>query len=159
MNKKYTTTDEELIEAVKTSLSFRQVLQKLNIVAAGGNYKTTKTRIERLRLDTSHFTGKVWNAGRKFPEQTKPVEYYLRKDCPSAILSHQLRRKLISSGLKQHACEVCNLSEWQGKPIPLELHHMNGDNKNNELTNLQLLCPNCHAQTETYRGKNIGKSN
>ena len=46
------------------------------------------------------------------------------------------------------------MTEWQGKPIPLELHHINGDNTDNRLENLQLLCPNCHAQTETYGGKN-----
>lgn len=49
------------------------------------------------------------------------------------------------------------LSEWMGKPIPLELHHKDGNHYNNDLSNLEILCPNCHAQTDNYRGKNIGK--
>ena len=154
MNKRYTT--EELIEAVKTSYSIRQVLQQLNIIPAGGNYQTIKTRIKNLGIDTSHFTGKLWSKGKKL-QSKRQIEFYLQKDCAKIINSHTLRLRLINEGLKQSICEICNLSEWNGKPIPLELHHCDGNNKNNELSNLQILCPNCHAQTETYRGKNQRK--
>lgn len=51
-------------------------------------------------------------------------------------------------------CYECKLTEWCGKNIPLELDHIDGSHNNNSLDNLRLLCPNCHAQTETYRGKN-----
>jgi 5-methylcytosine-specific restriction endonuclease McrA len=54
----------------------------------------------------------------------------------------------------QPICSCCSGTEWLGKPMPLELDHINGDNANNSLDNLRLLCPNCHAQTPTYRGKN-----
>jgi predicted HNH restriction endonuclease len=53
---------------------------------------------------------------------------------------------------------VCNNTEWNGQPIPLELEHKNGNNQDNSLNNLCLLCPNCHAQTSTYRGKNKSKA-
>ena len=56
--------------------------------------------------------------------------------------------------LRGYKCECCNNIEWMGKPIPLELHHIDGDNTNNTLENLKLLCPNCHAQTDNYRSKN-----
>lgn len=56
-----------------------------------------------------------------------------------------------------HRCENCNNHEWCGKPIAIELEHIDGDNRNNTKENLKLLCPNCHAQTATYRGKNINK--
>jgi hypothetical protein len=56
-----------------------------------------------------------------------------------------------------YSCDICKNSEWLGKQITLELHHVNGNPENNTRENLQILCPNCHSQTETYKGKNIGK--
>jgi len=72
--------------------------------------------------------------------------------------SNKLRKRLLKECLKHHRCETCKRTHWCGKPIPLELEHIDGDNSNNELTNLSLICPNCHAQTSTYRGKNYGKA-
>ena len=68
----------------------------------------------------------------------------------------KLRQRLIKEGLKLHQCESCLCETWMGQPIPLELDHINGDRWDSRLENLRLLCPNCHAQTDTYRGRNIG---
>lgn len=68
----------------------------------------------------------------------------------SLIGSHKLKLKMIRDGIKERKCEVCGLTEWNGKSISLELHHMDGDRRNNELSNLQILCPNCHSQTTNY---------
>lgn len=57
---------------------------------------------------------------------------------------------------KGYACECCGISEWQGKKIVLECDHIDGDHKNNHPTNLRLICPNCHSQTDTYKKKNFG---
>lgn len=66
-----------------------------------------------------------------------------------------VKRYLIeTSGYK---CSECGISEWQGKPITLELEHKNGDSTDNRTQNVCLLCPNCHSQTDTYKAKNIGK--
>ena len=73
------------------------------------------------------------------------------------VQSNKLRIKLLREGLKQPMCERCGNTEWEGQSIPLEIHHINGDKTKNDLSNLQLLCPNCHALTSTYRGKNIKK--
>lgn len=73
------------------------------------------------------------------------------------IQSNKVRKKLLQEGYKDYQCERCGLSEWLGQPIPLELHHIDGDKNNNTLENFQLLCPNCHAFTDSYRGKNITK--
>lgn len=55
-----------------------------------------------------------------------------------------------------HRCEVCGITEWMGRPAPLELDHRDGNPLNNQLDNVRLICPNCHAQTATYKGKNMG---
>ncbi len=67
---------------------------------------------------------------------------------------HSIKIKLLREHLKEEKCERCGLTEWLGNPIPLELHHKDGNNCNNELSNLELICPNCHSLTDNYRGKN-----
>lgn len=67
----------------------------------------------------------------------------------------KLSKRLVSSGLKKYECESCGISEWNGKPIALELNHIDGNSGNHVLKNLELICPNCHSQTETYRSKKI----
>ena len=155
---KYTYTNEQFIEAVKTSLSIAEVCRKLGIKAAGGNYATVKNKIKKLNLDSSHFTGKAWNQGKRYKMivPSKPLCEVLVKGIP--YQSDRLRQRLIKEGLKEHKCECCLNTEWLGEPIKLELHHVNGDHNDNRLENLQILCPNCHAFTDNYRSKNQGKS-
>lgn len=80
---------------------------------------------------------------------------YLEKSVD--VQSNKVRKKLLDEGYKEYRCECCGLSEWLGEPIPLELHHQDGNRFNNTLSNFQLLCPNCHAKTDSYRGKNCSK--
>lgn len=68
-----------------------------------------------------------------------------------SIRNHNLKHKLFKTGLKKYECEKCHTKKWQGKKITLELHHKDGNRKNNILKNLQILCPNCHSQTKNYR--------
>jgi 5-methylcytosine-specific restriction endonuclease McrA len=81
-----------------------------------------------------------------------PYERYI-KEC--SVHSNKLRRKLLREGLKDYKCESCGNTQWLDRDIPLEVHHKNGDKNDNTLENLQLLCPNCHAMTDTYRGRNV----
>lgn len=147
---------EDFIKAVASSTSIRQVLISLNVESYGGNYRTAKNYIEKLSLDTSHFLGQGWNKG-KSPNiyQDRTTEDYLNNKYP--IQSNKLRLRLLKDGYLEHKCYLCENTEWNGKPIPIELEHIDGNNQNNELSNLTILCPNCHAQTATYRGKNISK--
>ena len=85
------------------------------------------------------------------PSDIKPIEKYLNNEIP--ITSYKLKKRLLKEGLKKQKCEICNLSEWNDSIIPLELHHINGNNKDNSLSNLQMLCPNCHALTDNYRNR------
>ena len=73
------------------------------------------------------------------------------------IQSNKVRIRLLEEGYKEHKCECCGLTTWLDKPIPLELHHKDGNRDNNTLDNFMLLCPNCHAFTDSYRGKNCTK--
>ena len=57
----------------------------------------------------------------------------------------------------EYKCQKCGISEWLGNPLTLQLDHINGVNNDHRLTNLRFLCPNCHSQTDTYAGKNMGR--
>lgn len=83
-----------------------------------------------------------------------PALQYAQKDY---VNSHKLKIKLIQDGIKDNRCELCGLDTWNNLPIPLELHHIDGNHYNNNLNNLQILCPNCHAQQENNSGKGIKK--
>lgn len=84
----------------------------------------------------------------------KTAEEYIKSTC---VKSSILRQKLIRDGIKENRCEICGALEWQGKILPLELHHKDGNHFNNELSNLAILCPNCHAIQEGNSGANVGK--
>lgn len=68
-----------------------------------------------------------------------------------------IKSRLLKEGLKENRCEICGLSEWLGKPIGLELHHVNGDGNDNRLENLMLLCGNCHSQTDNWGGRGVAR--
>lgn len=148
-------SDNDVVQAVKKSTSLRQTLIKLGLKPAGGNYATLKKTINELGLDTSHFRGKGWLKGEQVSIKVQiPLEKILVENSTYSN-SSALRQRLIQEGIFIHKCSSCNLNTWKDKPIPLELDHINGDNRDHRLENLRLLCPNCHAMTSTYRGKNI----
>ena len=84
-----------------------------------------------------------------------PASYYIENNF--SIPSHRLKEKIIRDGLKRDCCEKCGISEWMGVKLPLELHHKDGNHFNNQLENLEILCPNCHSIQEGNSGANIGK--
>jgi len=75
------------------------------------------------------------------------------------ISAHKLRLKLIEDGLKEEKCEKCGLTEWGGEKIPLELHHKDGNRFNNDLENLKIICPNCHAFEHILKNKEKNENN
>ena len=79
-----------------------------------------------------------------------PAIEYSKKDYVS---SYKLKEKLLKDKIKEYKCEICGLNEWNNQPIPLELHHIDGNHYNNNLANLQILCPNCHAQQSNIINK------
>lgn len=145
MPKKRTWSKDQLADAVSSSASRRQVLSKLGLKDAGGSYAFIKAKIEEYDLDTSHFTGMLWSRGKKI----YPIQDYLSNK--RRMNSNKLRERLVKEGILENKCYSCQRTEWLGKPIPLELEHKNGVKKDNSLSNLTILCPNCHAFTPTYR--------
>ena len=145
-------TQDQFIEAVKNSYSYSEVCRILGISPKGGNLRTVKNKILQLELDASHFTGQRWNKGKTSEDHPS-----IKKRDISEILvensgwaSGQLRQRLIKEGLKEAKCECCGRTEWLGIPIPLELHHINEVHTDNRLENLVILCPNCHAMTDSH---------
>ena len=157
MSKPRKYTNQQFIDAVKNSQSIRQLLGKIGLKEAGGNYAICKKRISDMQLDTSHFgtlkERQGWSKGMKFKGRGEtPIELVLVEN--SFHQSFKLKLRLIRLGILMPICSKCNLEQWLNEPIPLELDHINGISSDNRIENLRLLCPNCHAKTSTYRGKN-----
>ena len=153
MGRRRSWTIEQFVEAVRISRSVAGVIAKLGLRVAGGNYKYVQMYVARLGLDTSHWTGQGHRIGCATPSRpAAPLEQVLVRDryCQSG----KLKRRLLAEGIFERRCCWCRRRTWRGRPILLELDHIDGDHLNNELTNLRLLCPNCHAQTPTYKGRN-----
>lgn len=150
---------EQIQQAVDKSKSIADVCKTLGLVAKGSNYDTIKKYINLYSLDVSHFTGARWNKGIRYLSHTclTSLDDILQENV--SYSSDMLKKRLIAEGIKQQNCECCGLSEWMGKPLPLELHHINGNHYDNRLNNLQILCPNCHSITGNYRGKNKSQIN
>lgn len=148
-------TDDQIRVAVQESRSIAEVLRGLGHRPGGRIQRNLTSRIRLLGVDTSHFKGQGWRRGDRTPViPAAPIEEFLVNGRFSQ--TSKLKRRLISAGLKQAHCETCGNSQWNGVAIPLELDHINGQRDDNRIGNLRLLCPNCHAQTSTYRGRNIG---
>jgi len=151
---RYKYNKEQIEDAVEKSLSIAQVCRIINIKPCGGNYKTLKEKFKIWEIDISHFTGAAWNQGERFRSFSKKYELkdILIENSPY-LSTHSLKLRLFKEDIKKEKCEECSLVDWNGKRIGFELDHINGDNKDNRLDNLRILCPNCHSQTPTFRGR------
>ena len=155
--RKRTWSVNQLNNAVKHATSFRQVLIKLGLREAGGNYDQIQKYIKEYKLSTKHFKGKAWNKG--LTGIGKPRIALEKILCKGVYFqTFQLKKRLFSAKLKSEYCEQCG---WAKKTIdgylPLELDHINGDRRDNRIENLQILCPNCHSLTPHHRGRGSKK--
>lgn len=153
-----TYTEEQFVQAIVNNYSIRGALRELGLKPSGGNYTTLHLTVKKLGLDTSHWTGMGHLKGKHNTWTKKiPLETICVKDSTYGGGSYKLKNKLLKEGILERKCYCCEGIEWLSKPIPLELEHKNGDKFDNRIDNLSLLCPNCHALTLTYRGKNKKK--
>lgn len=139
-------TKEEIEQFVKDSTSFRQLIIKMGYSPTGGS---TGKRIEKVlndyNIDYSHFKGYAWN---------KNEANYINATTDFGTHSwYTIKEKLFQE--RPYQCECCGLTEWNEKPIRLQVHHIDGNRQHNTRDNLQILCPNCHSQTDNWCSKNI----
>lgn len=149
-HKKY--NKESLQKTINESLSIREVLLKLGLRATSGNYRVFHRFVKNNNINTDNLVGPHKSVTGVIRTQTND---YLTNSKP--ISSFKLKERLIKENIKENRCEVCGLTEWQNKPLSCQLHHIDGNNCNNNINNLIMLCPNCHSQTETFSGRNKKK--
>lgn len=140
-------TKEEIEQILEESNSLAEVMKKLGYTANRGNsYKPMKEYFTSLGIDCSKFSKE---AKKNFSHPKFELSEILKEDTSYTNMT-RLKKRLIDSKLIEYKCASCGLTEWMGKPIVLQLDHINGDNRDNRLENLRFLCPNCHSQTETF---------
>ena len=152
----YNFTPEEMQHLLNTSDSYSDLLRKVGLNSKGGNPETLKRIIKEYQLDETQLNInriKVFsnNALKTQDSIQIPIEQVFNNEC--RMRSSRLLKRLVNEGYKEYRCERCGISNWMNKPLQLQLHHKDGNHDNNALNNLEILCPNCHTQTDNYGGK------
>lgn len=156
MSRKSKYTKELLEPIVSNSRSIGQVIDKLGLSRAGGTYRYIQYHIKKHKISTTHFLGQGWNKFGQpdFNNGKESIEEYF--DIETERKPNHVKSRLLTYGLKKNICEKCGIighKGWMDEDITIELHHIDGCRSNNKLSNLQMLCPNCHSQTHNYRNK------
>lgn len=144
---------EDLADAVANAYSITDVVRNLGLGVAGGNHQTVKVYIKNLGLDTSHFSPSVARKRvvGKYVERIGFAEHEIFVENWSG--SQNVVRRKARKTFPQ-VCTECKIgSEWNAKPLVLQLDHINGNRKDCRKENLRFLCPNCHSQTPTFAGR------
>jgi hypothetical protein len=155
IKEKYRKDNIEII--IKESKSIGEVLDKLNLRRAGGNYAVIKKYIILYNLDTTHFINEnnsIFNVVENFVK--KSLETYLVEN--STASRGNVKRRLLEEEVLKNVCSLCGQDEnWNGMKISLILDHINGIYNDNRIENLRIVCPNCNAGLDTHAGKNANK--
>jgi len=144
-------TYEYLAPLVKESTNFTELLRKIGVTSSGSLWSLIRRRVDEFGIDRSHFIGVSSNKGRV---RRTPAEVF--SQVSTRRLDHAtLRNALLRDGVS-HKCAVCGAGpEWCGRPLTLQVDHIDSDFLNNAKSNLRFLCPNCHTQTEDYGPKGL----
>ncbi len=141
----YRYTRGDLEKTAAQSLSVAETCRHLGITKAGGSTQTNiRDRLRREKIDTSHFLGQRRNLGTKSSKRLTYQEVLVQSTKLHREHAHVLRRALIESG-RLYQCVGCrNRGQWEGQQLTLEVHHIDGNWRNNQESNLIFVCPNCH---------------
>ena len=147
-------TDDDLRKAIQGSRTWVEAMHKLGIKHSGGFHTHLRKRAKRLGLDTSHFVGSGWARGQPSKKKRDPSSILVvQKRGHQKTRTVLLRRALLEIGVEE-VCVACGQRGiWNGKPLTLQIDHINGDPFDHRAENLRFLCPNCHTQTPTYGNK------
>jgi 5-methylcytosine-specific restriction endonuclease McrA len=145
---------EEMTSVVESCKNFSELLRKLELPTGGATRASLKLRLKKDSISTGHFI--TDNTGRHF-DYSMTVE-----ECMKVIFvknstasPNRVKRYIRKYGLiKYDVCRCGQPNVWNGIPLTMQLDHKDGNNKNNLMSNLQFLCPNCHTQTLTFSGRN-----
>ena len=139
-----------IIDACMTSLTMSEASSKVDI-----NCQTFKKYAKQLGVWKTNIGAAGTNKPKSDGKGKYALEDILNGKYPQ-YSSSKLRLRLIKSGIKQNICELCGLGPiWNGKPLSLQLDHIDGNHYNQALSNLRIICPNCHTQTDTHGSKKI----
>lgn len=152
----YEKSDQEFISLFYRSHSQKEFSRFLGIsYCGGGTYFSLTSRCDELHLPRKSQWAKAQKIGGLARSMSK--EEYFAKG--TSRTGKSTRARILRDHLLPYRCAVCgNPGEWNGKPVSLEVDHINGDHFDNRLENLRFLCPNCHSQTATFSGRNRGKN-
>jgi hypothetical protein len=141
-------SDDEVLQAIHESKTMSQACSKLSM-----SFSTFKRRAISLGVYNPNRGGK----GTSKPSKRKISTADILDGMYPHYQTFKLKLRLIDEGYLENECLECGISEWNGKFLPLELDHIDGNPTNHDIKNLRMLCPNCHSQTETFRAKNKRK--
>ena len=141
--------EEEFLNICNTSSSMMQAAAKLKL-----HFNTFKKIAVKLGCYKTNQGGKGTSKIKKFGNNKFSIEDILDGKHPQ-YQTYKLKNRLLKEGIKSNKCEICGLTDWMNESVAIELHHIDGDRTNHRLDNLEMICPNCHSQTKTFRAKNI----
>lgn len=134
-----TYTDDNILDGVKQVKSMAGLLKLLGLKPVGGNYANMKRKLQQIGANCEHWTGQAWNRDERL------------KDWNTYTRANRVKKHLIKE--RGHVCENCKNTHWLDNLIPLEIHHKDGNRTNNDVSNLELNCANCHSLTKGFRNR------